>query len=387
MTTFAQRIDKVDEYYFSKKLEQIAEMRTRGLNVINLGIGSPDMPPPHQALEAAKLMLSDERAHGYATYRSSPELRLAISKWYQETYQVQLDANTEVLPLLGSKEGIFYFSMAMLNPGDQVLCPNPGYLAYSAAAKLAGADVVYYELDEKNNWLIDLELLKTRDLSKCKLMWVNYPHMPTGASCDLEFFKKLVDFAKSKNIVICNDNPYSLVLNDTPPLSLLSVDPKRENVVELNSLSKSFNMPGWRVGMLLASKKNIDATLKVKSNVDSGMFMPLQKGAIAALSVSNDWHLERNRLYRARREIVFKIFERLSFQFHKNQVGLFVWAKAPDFVQDVQIYCDELLEKCHVFITPGFIFGSQGRRYARASLCASEEVLLEALKRVERFVR
>jgi LL-diaminopimelate aminotransferase len=378
----ADRLNSVEEYYFSRKLEQIQGMRNRGIDVINLGIGSPDMMPPPEALQAASSAINEKTNHGYASYRSTPELRSAIGEWYQKTYGVTLNPNSEVLPLLGSKEGILYLSMALLNPGDQVLIPNPGYPAYAAVANLLGAKIIAYDLTEENGWLPDLEKLAALDLSRCKLMWVNYPHMPTGTRADENFFKRLVEFAKKKKLFLCNDNPYGLVLNQTALASLLKADPTFEVSGELNSLSKSFNMAGWRVGMFLGAKDAVDAVIQVKSQVDSGMFLPVQKAAIAALTVSDAWHAERNRIYQERRNTIYEIFDALKFTYSRDQVGLFVWAKAPSEVEDVEKLIDRVLNEAHVFLTPGMIFGSNGNRYARASLCASIERLKLARDRI-----
>jgi LL-diaminopimelate aminotransferase len=383
--TFAERLKNVKEYYFSQKLEEIRQMRLKGLDVINLGIGSPDLMPMQSVIESTTKALQSESAHGYASYRSSPELRQAMCRWYQEVYKVEINSESEVLPLLGSKEGVLYVSMALLNPGDSVLVPNPGYPAYSGVAALIGVNVIYYDLTEENAWLPDFPKLDQMDLSRCKLMWTNYPHMPTGASSNPELLKKLIAFGKKKNIFICNDNPYGLVLNREPPLSILSADPKMEISGELNSLSKSFNMAGWRVGMLMASSQLIDAALQVKSNVDSGMFLPVQSGATQALSAGADFHQSRNRVYEERRKVVWKIFDRLGFSYSQDQVGLFVWARAPEKITDVEAYVERVLQTAHVFIVPGFIFGSNGKDYARASLCAPQATLEKALKRIEAF--
>jgi LL-diaminopimelate aminotransferase len=381
----ADRLAQVEEYYFSKKLEYIAKMRLRGIDVVSLGIGSPDLIPPPEAIQATLAAVPIATNHGYAAYRSTPELRQAMSAWYDRTYRVKLNPDTEILPLLGSKEGILYLSMALLNPGDTVLIPNPGYPAYASVAALIGAKVIYYDLNEETGWLPNLAALEKEDLSRCKLMWTNYPHMPTGTATTLPFFQNLVAFAKSKNIFICNDNPYGLVLNQTEPTSILAADPSFEISGELNSLSKSFNMAGWRVGMFMGSKAIIDAVLRVKSNVDSGMFLPTQKGAIAALNAPPAWHETRNQTYRERRERIYKIFDLLGFTYAKGQVGLFVWAKAPSEVTSVEALIDRILDEAHVFLTPGMIFGSNGERYARASLCASVDRLDEALSRIEKF--
>ena len=362
-------------------------MRAAGADVINLGIGSPDLMPPSSAIQAARDEINGARNHGYASYRSTPELRGAMSGWYQKIYGVSVDPENSVLPLLGSKEGILYLSMALLNPGDGVLVPNPGYPAYSSVASLLGARMISYDLTEENSWLPDLAALEKQDLTRCKLMWVNYPHMPTGTSCDENFFLRLIDFARRNRILICNDNPYGLVLNRKPPLSILATDPRMEVSAELNSLSKSFNMAGWRVGMFLGSPELVNAVLQVKSNVDSGMFLPIQAAAVQALGVADDFHMERNRIYEERRELIWKIFDRMGYRYSRDQVGLFVWAKAPDAIPEVSGHLDEILKSSHVFITPGMIFGSNGNRFARASLCAPKKTLEEALRRIEGMSR
>jgi aspartate/methionine/tyrosine aminotransferase len=325
--------------------------------------------------------------HGYATYRSSPELRQGLSAWLKKTYNIDVNPDNEVLPLLGSKEGILYLSMALLNPGDTVLIPNPGYPAYASVANLLGAKIVYYDLTDDNDWLPDLSKIEGHDLSTCKLMWVNYPHMPTGKSVDKSFFKELVNFGKKHKILICNDNPYGLVLNTKNPASIIEADPQMEVTAELNSFSKSFNMAGWRVGVFLASKELVNAVISVKSNVDSGMFLPVQYGAVEALKVDPSWHVERNSIYEKRRKLVWEIFDMLGFTYTKDQVGLFVWAKAPEKLSDVTAFVDKVLENAHVFLTPGMIFGSNGNRYARASLCSSEENLMKAKEKIREFLK
>lgn len=379
----ARRLDNVGEYYFSRKLEQIRRMNEAGRDVINLGIGSPDLPPSETVLRTAAASLQDPRNHGYSSYRGTPALRSAIGDWYEKTYAVRADAESEILPLLGSKEGLFYISMAFLNPGDQVLVPNPGYPAYAAAARLAGAEAVSYDLLESGDWKPDLEALSRLDLSRVKLMWVNYPHMPTGRAGSETLFQGLIEFGRRHGILICHDNPYGMVLNAEPPLSILRFDPRMEISLELNSFSKAFNMAGWRVGMLIAARDIIDTVLKVKSNVDSGMFLPLQTGAIEALRAPQDWHDERNGVYRERREWAYRVFDCLRFPYSRDQVGLFIWAKAPDPVASVEAFLDDVLERAAVFIAPGFIFGTNGRRYARCSLCVPRERLQVALSRLE----
>lgn len=383
----ADRLKKVEEYYFSKKIEQITKMRASGLEVINLGIGSPDLIPPENVLKKASESIFNPSAHGYATYRSSPELRGALSLWLKKTYNITVNPDNEILPLLGSKEGILYLSMALLNPGDTVLIPNPGYPAYASIANLIGAKIKYYDLTEENNWLPDLASLEAEDLSRCKLMWVNYPHMPSGKSADKKFFKALVAFARKNKILICNDNPYGLVLNTSNPISLIEADPAMEVSAELNSLSKSFNMAGWRVGVFMGSSELVNAVISVKSNVDSGMFMAIQKGAIEALAVDSSWHEERNEIYQKRRKHVWEIFDLLGFSYDKNQVGLFVWAKSPEKIKNVKDFVDKLLVDAHVFLTPGEIFGSNGNRFARASLCTSEENLIKAKDKIREYLK
>ena len=382
----ANRLQNVEEYYFSKKLEQIAQLNLNGKKVINLGIGSPDQSPPQEVLTQTTQMMTAPGVHGYASYRAIPELRQAISLWYKKTYKFHSDPHHEVLPLLGSKEGIFYLSMALLNPGDKVLVPNPGYPAYASTAKLIGAEIEYYDLREENNWLPDFTKLESAGLSNCKLMWINYPHMPTGQSVEQSFFDEIVRFGKKHNIMICNDNPYSLVLNTSAPSSLLNSDPALEVVAELNSLSKSFNMAGWRVGMMIGSKELIDAVVKVKSNVDSGMFLPIQLGAIEAFKTPSKWHEARNDVYQLRREHVWEIFDLLGLTYSKSQVGLFVWAKLPKNAIESKHFVEDLLINARVFLTPGFIFGSNGEGYIRASLCATVENLIEAKLRIKEYL-
>jgi LL-diaminopimelate aminotransferase len=383
----AERLNDVQEYYFSKKLDQIAKMRSAGIDVINLGIGSPDLAPPVGALQKTCETIMQLTSHGYASYRSIPEFRSAIASWYKSTYNIELNSESEVLPLLGSKEGILYLSMAILNPGDKVLVPNPGYPAYASAAKLLGAEIIYYDLTDEGGWLPDFKKLESLDLTNCKLMWVNYPHMPTGKVASKEVFDSLVAFGKSKKILICNDNPYSLVLNKTQPLSIFGSDSKLEVTAELNSLSKSFNMAGWRVGMFMGSKELVDAVMAVKSNVDSGMFLSIQKGAIEALKATTEWHEQRNQIYMERRKLIWEIFDLLNLMYDKNQVGLFVWARTPDSISDVVEYIDDILLKANVFLTPGIIFGSNGNRFIRASLCAPTERLLKAKERIKEYLK
>ena len=382
----ADRLSQVQEYYFSQKLEEIRKMEATGKKVINLGIGSPDLAPSDTTIEALISSAKVTTNHAYQPYRSVKPLREAFASWYQRTYQVKLDPESEVLPLLGSKEGILYISMAFLNPGDELLVPNPGYPAYAAIANLIGAKVKYYDLVEENNWYPDLATLDKMEPAKIKLMWINYPHMPTGTPADKQQFDSLVEFAKRHRILICNDNPYSLVLNNNV-ISILSQDPDMECCMELNSLSKSFNMAGWRVGMLGGRKDYIDAVLQVKSNVDSGMFLPVQHAAVEALNNPESWHDARNQTYEARRKFAWEIFDYLGCNYNKSQVGMFVWAKAPKGVEDVEIFLDRILREARVFITPGKIFGTNGASFIRLSLCSSEELLKEAGTRIKQTIK
>ncbi|NMH87176.1 pyridoxal phosphate-dependent aminotransferase [Flavivirga algicola] len=381
MIEAANRLQTVEEYYFSKKLREVNFLITSGKPIINLGIGSPDLQPPQRVLEAIKEGLLEPNAHKYQSYQGLPELREAITGFYKDHFSVSLSASTEVLPLMGSKEGIMHISMAYLNEGDKVLIPNPGYPTYQSVTKLVGAKPVFYDLDAANNWLPDFEALEQLDLSRVKLMWVNYPHMPTGAKPIASLFEELVAFAKRHDILIVNDNPYSFILNEDPK-SILSVEGAKEVCLELNSLSKTFNMAGWRVGMVVGDNKHINNILKVKSNMDSGMFYGIQKGAIEALKCSNMWFVTLNSVYKKRRDLVWKLADALNCTYDKNATGLFVWAKLPAS-EKAEAYIDSVLKNKHIFITPGTIFGSQGEGYIRFSLCASNDVLEEAIKRVE----
>lgn len=377
----AKRLDTVQEYYFSKKLREVAELRAKGRPIINLGIGSPDLAPPPAVIEALNNALGDNAAHQYQPYKGITELRNAISGFYKNFYDLNLDPDTEILPLMGSKEGIMHISMTFLNPGDEVLLPNPGYPTYSSVSKLLDARERNYELKAENNWLPDLEKLAGGDLSKVKIMWVNYPHMPTGSVAPDSFFSELTEFAETHKILVVNDNPYSFIQNDNPR-SILQKDGLSDYVLELNSLSKSFNMAGWRVGILAGSEKNINSVLKVKSNMDSGMFYPVQAGAVEALKLSGSWFDEQNKVYAARKKKVLELISALDCEVKDDQVGLFVWAKTPKGKTSDDIV-DDLLYNKDIFIAPGFIFGSQGEGYVRFSLCANEEVIDEALKRIK----
>ena len=360
MIKIAERLQRVEAYYFSEKLEEIRQMREQGKEVLNLGIGSPDLPPEESVVKELVNSASKNEHHAYQPYRSTIELRDSMSRFYFNTFGVKLNPDEEILPLLGSKEGVMYISMAFLNPGDIVLVPNPGYPAYAAIAKLLGATVVEYNLIEENHWYPDFEELENLDLSKVKMMWVNYPHMPTGTPATNELFHDLVDFAKKHEILLCNDNPYSQVLNNNP-VSILKYDNDLSHVIELNSLSKSFNMAGWRVGMVLGHKKYIDGILQAKSNVDSGMFLPIQHAAAKALELKQAWHDERNDIYESRRAKATKILENIGCSISDHQVGMFVWARVSDSVADARELIDDLLHNAHVFITPGEVFGSNGK--------------------------
>ena len=378
----ASRLGEVKEYYFSVKLKEIARMRKEGKEVLNLGIGSPDLPPSPEAIEVLQEQSSNQTVHGYQSYVGLPELRSAFSNWYNHWFQVDLDPNTEVLPLIGSKEGIMHISMTYLEAGDAVLVPNPGYPAYRAVANLTGASIMEYELRSENDWLPDLEALAQRDLSKVKIMWVNYPNMPTGTKATKAFFKDLIDFAKAHQILICNDNPYAFILNDQP-LSILSVEGAKEVALELNSLSKAHNMAGWRVGMLAGKATYLQTILRFKSNMDSGMFKPVQLAAAKALQSDQSWYSALNATYQARREKVFELLDLLSCSYNKDQVGLFVWAKIPASFKDGYELSDKVLYSVNVFITPGAIFGSQGNQYIRVSLCSDTAIFEEAIKRIK----
>ncbi len=378
----AKRLQHTGEYYFSKKLREIDEMNKNGAQVISLGIGSPDLPPHPEVIHVLQEQSALSNTHGYQSYKGAPALRQAMADWYDRYYHVSLNPNTEILPLMGSKEGIVHICMTYLEEGDQALIPNPGYPAYASAVQISGAELISYELKAENNWIPDLAALEKEDLSKVKLMWINYPHMPTGALATIEFFERVIEFGRKHNILICHDNPYSFILNDQP-LSILSVEGALDVAIELNSLSKSSNMAGWRIGMLIANQARIDEILRFKSNMDSGMFLPAQLAAAKALQLDKSWYTQLNDSYRQRREKVYQIMDYLGCQYDKNQVGLFVWAKIPSTVKDSYALSDEVLYKAQVFITPGGIFGSAGEQYVRISLCAKPEILDQALDRLK----
>ncbi|PUZ26394.1 aminotransferase [Chitinophaga parva] len=383
MITVAKRLQGTQEYYFSRKLREIDQLNAEGKAVINLGIGSPDLPPHASVIEALNTQAHRPDTHAYQGYKGIPALRKAIADWYLRFYNVTLQPDTEVLPLIGSKEGIMHICMTYLQEGDEALVPNPGYPTYRSAVELSGARVVDYDLTEAHHWLPDLDALGRSDLSKVKLMWVNYPHMPTGARADTAFFEKLVAFGKQHNILICHDNPYSFILNDQPQ-SLLAVPGAKDVVLELNSLSKSSNMAGWRVGMLVGKEEYITEVLRFKSNMDSGMFQPVQAAAVKALELGKDWYDALNTIYAGRRKKVMELLDVLGCQYDPQQVGLFVWAKIPAGYADGYAVSDEVLQKAFVFITPGGIFGTNGNGYIRVSLCKDEKVFEEAISRIKK---
>lgn len=378
----ASRLEGIGEYYFSQKLREIDTLNKEGKDIINLGIGSPDLPPHPEVIRVLQETAAQPNVHAYQSYKGSPVLRKAVANWYNQWYGVTLDPDTEILPLIGSKEGIMHICMTYLDAGDQALIPNPGYPTYSSAVKLAGGTPVTYNLSAEHNWQPDLVALAKTDLSKVKLMWVNYPHMPTGQLPSVSFFEELIAFAKKHNILICHDNPYSFILNEKP-VSLLSVPGAKEVVLELNSLSKSSNMAGWRVGMLSASKERIDEVLRFKSNMDSGMFLPVQLAAAKALELGKEWYDSVNAVYAQRRQKVFELLSLLHCDFSKQQVGMFVWAKIPSTYKDGFTLSDEVLYGASVFITPGGIFGDAGNGYIRVSLCGSVEKFEEAIQRIK----
>ncbi|HCM60546.1 MAG TPA: aminotransferase [Bacteroidales bacterium] len=381
MITAASRTGLVTEYYFSAKLAQIERMRQEGADIINLGIGSPDMAPAYGVSAELARSASVSSNHGYQGYRGIPTLRQAFAEWYGKYFAVTLDPASEILPLIGSKEGIMHISMAFLDPGDEVLVPDPGYPAYAAAASLAGGVVRKYDLTEETGWLPDIRAIEAAGTEKVKIMWINYPHMPTGAKATRELFHELVGFALRNHILLCNDNPYSFILN-SDHLSILSVPEARGTALEMNSLSKSHNMAGWRIGMLAGHKRYIDDVLKVKSNMDSGMFKPLQEAAVLALASPDEWYTKLNEVYIRRRRYVGEIMDELGCSYNPYQSGLFLWGRIPDTYGDAGELTEELLHRNHLFVTPGSVFGDNGLRYIRLSLCAEEEIMIKALQRI-----
>ena len=384
--TPANRVGSVQEYYFSRKLKEVAEMNAAGKNVINLGVGSPDLPPSQRTIETLCEHAHQPNEHGYQPYVGIPELRKGFADWYKKWFQVDLDPKTEIQPLIGSKEGILHISLAFLNPGDGVLVPNPGYPTYSSVSKLVEANLIPYELKEELGWQPDFEELEKMDLSGVKLMWTNYPNMPTGANASRELFEKLVAFGKKHGIIICNDNPYSFILNEHP-LSILSVPGAKDICIEMNSMSKAHNMPGWRMAMLASNAQFVQWILKVKSNIDSGQFKPMQYAAVEALGAPKEWYDTMNRVYRSRRDLAGQIMHTLGCEYDEKQVGMFLWGKIPVGAKGSEAIADKVLYEANVFLTPGFIFGSQGERYIRISLCCKNETLEEALNRIKNIIK
>lgn len=382
----AKRTGLINEYYFSAKLAEIARMRQDGADVINLGIGSPDLAPAAEVTAELARCASSADNHGYQGYRGIPALRKAFADWYSRYFGVNLDPASEILPLIGSKEGIMHISMAFIDPGDEVLVPDPGYPAYSAAARLAGGIVRTYDLTEEKGWLPDIDAIEKEGVERVRIMWVNYPHMPTGAKASHTMFEKLVEFAGRHNILVCNDNPYSFILN-SDYLSILSVPGAGETALELNSLSKSHNMAGWRIGMVAGNRNFIDNVLKVKSNMDSGMFQPLQAAAAVALTAPDEWYAGLNEIYLRRRRHVEDIMNQIGCSFDRSQSGLFLWGRIPGKYTDAEELTEELLQRNHLFVTPGSVFGGNGTKYIRISLCASEEIIGKALQRIKTGVK
>ena len=381
----AERLSLVSEYYFSRKLKEVAQMNAEGKDIISLAIGSPDMPPSKQTIQTLCEVASRPDTHGYQPTMGTPELRKAMADFYKRWYGVELNPATEIQPLIGSKEGILHVTLAFVNPGEEVLVPNPGYPTYTSLSKILGAKVVNYDLMEDNGWQPDFEQLEKMDLSRVKLMWTNYPNMPTGGNARMETYERLVDFARKHNIVVVNDNPYSFILNDKP-MSLLQVEGAKDCCIEFNSMSKSHNMPGWRVGMCATNPTFISWILKIKSNIDSGTFRGIQLAAAAALSNDEEWHHEANiETYSRRRKYAEQIMDALGCKYDSNQVGMFLWGRIPDSYSNCEELTERVLHEARVFITPGFIFGSKGERYVRISLCAKEEKIQAALERIEKL--
>ncbi len=378
--SFSKRVAQVEEYYFSKKLKEVNQLISEGKPIINMGIGSPDLPPHPSIVEALYKSASLSKSHGYQNYQGIPALRKSFADFYSRFYQVSLLPQEEILPLMGSKEGIMHISMTFLNEGDEVLIPDPGYPTYTSVTKLLGASSLFYSLKAENNWHPEFNELEKLDLSKVKIMWTNYPHMPTGAKADLDLFQKLIDFGKKHDIIIAHDNPYSFILEDNPK-SIFQIEGAKDIALELNSLSKTSNMAGWRVGMLSGKPEWIQAITKVKSNMDSGMFLGIQQGAIAALGLGEDWYKQLNQIYSKRRKLVWELVEKLGMSCEKNTSGMFVWAKLPDGQNSVQ-FVDSLLYTYHIFVTPGQVFGKEGEGYVRFSLCVNETAIQEAIRRI-----
>jgi aspartate/methionine/tyrosine aminotransferase len=381
----AERLKTTKEYYFSVKLQEVRELTAKGKEIINIAIGSPDMAPSQSTIDELSRQANNPANHGYQPYRSIPELRSAIAEWTKSTYGVSLDVEDEILPLIGSKEGITHISLAFLNPGDEVLVPELGYPAYSAVSEMVGGKAVKYPMLEDQQWKPDISALEQLDLSKVKIMWINYPNMPTGAPASLEVFRGIIAFARKHKILVVHDNPYSLVLNETPPVSLLSIEGAKEVAIELNSMSKSHNMAGWRIGWVSGAKSYLDAIIQIKSNVDSGMFKPMQLAAVEAFKNPASWHESRNEEYRERRLLVYQILDRLSCTYDKSQTGMFLWARVSPEIDSSEKLADHLLYEKNIFVTPGFVFGEKGEKYIRISLCLKQEVLKKVLERIESF--
>lgn len=381
----ANRVGNIQEYYFSRKLKEVARLNSEGYDIISLGIGGPDKAPAQSVIEVLCENAHKPDSHSYQPFTGLPELRKAYSKFYQEHYGVDIDPDSELQPLIGSKEAILHISLTFLNPGDGVLVPDPGYITYTSASKLAEAKIYKYDLKEENRWWPDFDALERLPLEKIKLMWVNYPHMPTGAPASMELFEKLIDFGYRNDIVIVNDNPYSFILNERP-ISIMQVKGAKEIALEMNSLSKSHNMAGWRMGMVTSNREFINWFVKVKSNVDSGQFKPMMLAAAEALGLPDNWYAEINATYSERREIAEKIMHKLGCTFDESQRGLFLWGKVPDAVDNVEEFTDKILYEARVFVTPGFIFGENGKRYIRISLCATPQKLKKALDRISKIL-
>ena len=380
--TPADRVGSIQEYYFSKKLKEVAEMNAQGKNVISLGIGSPDLPPSEETIETLCTHAHQANEHGYQPHVGIPELRQGFADWYRTWYGVELDPKSEIQPLIGSKEGILHISLAFLNPGDGVLIPNPGYPTYSSVSKLVGAKLIYYDLLEDKGWQPDFDALEQMDLSGVKMMWTNYPNMPTGGNATPALYERIVDFGRRHGILICNDNPYSFILNEHP-LSILAVPGAKEICIELNSMSKAHNMPGWRMAMLASNAQFVQWVLKVNSNIESGQFKPMQYAAAKALQADKSWYDGMNKVYRSRRDLAGQIMQALGCTYDEQQVGMFLWGRIPDYAESAEAIANKVLYEARVFLTPGFIFGSRGERYIRISLCCKNEALQEALNRVK----
>ena len=380
--TPADRVGSIQEYYFSKKLKEVAEMNAQGKNVISLGIGSPDLPPSEETIATLCTHAHQANEHGYQPHVGIPELRQGFADWYRTWYGIELDPKSEIQPLIGSKEGILHISLAFLNPGDGVLIPNPGYPTYSSVSKLVGAKLIYYDLLEDKGWQPDFDALEQMDLSGVKMMWTNYPNMPTGGNATPALYERIVDFGRRHGILICNDNPYSFILNEHP-LSILAVPGAKEICIELNSMSKAHNMPGWRMAMLASNAQFVQWVLKVNSNIESGQFKPMQYAAAKALQADKSWYDGMNKVYRSRRDLAGQIMQALGCTYDEQQVGMFLWGRIPDSAESAEAIANKVLYEARVFLTPGFIFGSRGERYIRISLCCKNEALQEALNRVK----